>query len=509
MTASKFGVSIEIEGIQKYSFFKLNKDLRVSYTKDNSSSSYSDIERRFTPHLKDKKSFYSFSSSNRFDLKHDFDLLDQIANNKSLLLKHKELVVQIKYYRLAYEYILLQDGILADNFDAIAKYKRKEKSALEAENAWYYKILKDLQFLSSMIFHTSMMQKFLNQMNRYRVIAIFSRFTWINIWSMVDRLGYLDKNSNLDGFHIDQESLKNLGFVFGLYSIAIYGLRVLMVLGLVFRHVFIPSEAEQCRNILERLWLEIKKHGGYFVNDSAKVIISIMITFPEFCHILGSQVPYLTGLLLLLDLVKWICHFVDEYVTYNQAKSRITSSMESLSGDDKSIQKLLLTQLEIQHKENITKLGLKVAFNALMLTSFIIAVTLMPYAAVPFVFMFALLCRAIDINADKFAAYLRARDESFDSGAALEKDSIKDEKLNSFLISSVKTFVIPLVLMGLFVISWQLALVAAAVYLGIEYAHSLRIPPRPKNKSETIESVVSDGDDDSNEIKSPTSSSYW
>lgn len=472
-----------------YTISRLSADIRSAYS---GSLPYSEklAQHAATVDPKDNKKikrlFFKFSSNNRSAIQQQYELLAEVAKDKDFSTTSESYRNRVKYYYRKYQQNLELDGVLGDNFvhrNLYATKKLAETNTGKQEHSVSSKIRKDFLDLVYMFFHTSMMQKFLNFLNKYRVTVIFYRFTWMSFWEMAERLGWLDRNGDLAGMHIDQDGLRSFGEVFLAYSLAIYGLRLLMVLGLVFKHLFLPEDPEKCRSFLERLALEIKKHWYFFINDTAKEIITFMILFPEFFNVASVYIPVLTGALVLLDLIKSIYRSVKESLSYNRTKNELESQLTEVSGDDKEIIQKMLSKLNLQHIEKMSKFLLSLMMNILMLSSFVALTIVAPYAVIPALFFFCVLCRVLDVTSDKFGAYMRAREESRLNPSDKELAQQKSAKLKELGVAFLKTLLIPMILVGLLVVNWQLALIVTAVYLTAEYAYSCS-KPKPIDKVE-------------------------
>ena len=473
-----------------YTISKLSGDIRSAYSRTLSNNKEEQHAAKVVTEdiIKRKRSFFRFSSNNRSAIQQQYELLAEVAKDKDFSTKDESYRNRVEYYYRKYQQNLELDGVLGDNFahrNLYATKKLDETNIGKQEHSLSSKIRRDFLDLVYMFFHTSMMQKFLNFLNKYRVTVIFYRFTWMSFWEMAERLGWLDRNGDLAGMHIDQDGLRSFGEVFLAYSLAIYGLRLLMVLGLVFKHLFLPEDPEKCRSFLERLALEIKKHWYFFINDTAKEIITFMILFPEFFNVASVYIPVLTGALVLLDLIKSIYRSVKESLSYNRTKNELESQLKEaeVSEDDKEIIKKMLSKLNLQHIEKMSKFLLSLIMNILMLSSFVALTIVAPYAVIPALFFFCVLCRVLDVTSDKFGAYMRAREESRLNSSDKELAQQKSAKLKELGVAFLKTLLIPMILVGLLVVNWQLALIVTAVYLTAEYAYSCS-KPKPIDKVE-------------------------
>lgn len=466
-----------------YTISNLSADIRSAYNKK--------VTQHSSQHdLQAKQGFFKFSSENRTAIEQQIGLLADVARDNHFQDKDEDYKSRVEDYYRKYKKTLHQDAVLGDNFANITIYAPKSDKNAKSSNtssAVTNKIRKDTLDLIYMFLHTSMLQKFLNFINKYRVTLIFYRFTWMSFWSLAAKLDWLDRDGNLAGIYIDQDGLRDFGEVFLAYSLAIYGLRLLMVIGLVLKHLFIPTDAEKCRKPLERLYLEIKKHWYFFINDTAKEIITFMILFPEFFNLASVYIPLLTGALVLLDLIKSIYRLIKESLVYKQTKEDLEKQLSALDSNkeqvDIQIIKQMQVKLELQHLEKMSKFLLSLIMNILMLSSFIALTIVAPYVVIPALFFFCVLCRVLDVTSDKFGAYMRSRRESQHEPHNQQLAEQRSEKLKEFGIAFLKTLLIPMILVGLLVINWQLALIITAVYLTAEYAYSCS-KPKPVDKVE-------------------------
>ena len=476
----------------QYTISKLSADIRSAYSKNPISKPIqtTKFEVDSEEQKPAQKSFYKFISDNRTAIQQQHGLLAEVAKDRQFAGNGDDFKNRVEYYYRKYQQNLYLDGVLGDNFqnkNLYADKKIKADKENKQNNAITSKISQDFIDLVYMFFHTSKMQLFLNFLNKFRVTVIFYRFTWMSFWEVATKLGWLDQSGNLAGMHIDQEGLRNFGEVFLAYSLAIYGLRLLMVLSLIFKHLFLPKEAEKCRSFTERAYLEIKKHWYFFLNDTAKEIITFMILFPEFFNVASIYIPVLTGALVLLDLIKSIYRSVKERLSYNQIKHELESQKNTLNPTvdktDIEIIDAMLAKLDLQHLEKMSKFLLSLMMNILMLSSFIALTIVAPYAVVPALFLFCVLCRVLDVTSDKFGSYMRARKESQFEPGNKELQQQKSIKLKELGVAFLKTLLIPMILVGLLVVNWQLALIVTALYFTAEYAYS-RSKPTPEDKVE-------------------------
>lgn len=480
----------------RYTIFTHSQKLRSSYSSSNIFMPDDDLKRHSnldssisTPENSEstideysEADIFKFTSNNRLALQQHLELLADIAKDSNFASYQPELQKKVEYYYRSYKRILYLDAVYGDNYQNKLLYAHKEaqktKENVRKESV-KSKISEDFLNLIYMFFHTSMLQKFLNMLNKYRVTVIFYRFTWISFWSLAEKAGWLNNDGYLGGINIDQDALRDVGFVFLVYSLIIYGLRLLMMMALAFKHVVFPTDEEKCRDTLQRIYLEIKKRWYFFINDTAKELITFMILFPNFFNVASCYIPVLTGCLVLLDLIKSCYRLITEIVNYRQMMRELDAQATDLNGasnnQDKEIVSLMQKKLELQHLEKMSKLTLSLITNIIMLTGFIAVSIVAPYAIIPALLLCCTVVRVMDVTSDKFGSFMRARKEYMEKPCDSNAQS-RDAKLHDLRISFLKNLLVPMLLVGLLVISWQLALVVTAAYLCVEYSQATAKP---------------------------------
>ncbi|MDP3562103.1 MAG: hypothetical protein Q8R83_08005 [Legionellaceae bacterium] len=438
---SSYAAAKEAEKAQTYKDYKTNLASRYQPAQKINYSG-TPKERAAQWNQSSEQDFYAYSSLIRSEIQLDFEILQKmIADKESFNQLSSDAQMRIKYYYYDYALLLLDDARIPNHRADVKKYQKiiddynaelaltQKKSAeisnklieqnskdqsdsqQKAEPTWFDKIINALKELAE--FHPSVIIDWISYFNMYRLMVVFCRLTWKQLWVLGRALGWLDKYDNLFGMHVDIGLIDAPTNVFNGLSVFLFLGRLFFDLSEITRHFFFPTEGEKGVDSFERAQIEWNKRYARIVNDIAWALFNSLTNYAIY---FGIPIPVAGWLLvgfLFFDIALLAYQLHVENKKQSVKKQALTADL-AIAGnnEDKAFIYLQLKQLEYRRVEIRAKFIFYMAAASLLVLGFILSLSLTALpVSWPICFFLCVCGIGMYLSAGQFSAAVRASKE--------------------------------------------------------------------------------------------------
>lgn len=309
-------------------------------------------------------------------------------------------------------------------------------------------------------FSVAILRDWLNIFNVYRLHIVFSRITWKHFWLMGRELQWLDSSDKIAGVVPVNISIMDAPTaVFNVLSVFFFASRFSINLAMLLKHTFEAKEG-----ISKRFWNELKKRHWIMVNDLVWAIVNALTNYAIYFNIAAMTANWVLAAFLVFDLM-WLGYRVYlEEQNYLSTKAYYDYQMYTpdISELDKSILKRQLMQLNNDRHQINGTFGFCIAAALLIMASFAAALLIGSPITLPICFFFCIVAISMYMSSGKFGNYIKELMKENPSNAQQSKAGW------DFGLTLIKNALVPLLIIGLFTISWQAAIIMAVLYVGYE-----------------------------------------
>ena len=383
-------------------------------------------------------------------------------------------------------------------------------------------IVAGLKDLLTTPFHVAKSKEKIGFANILRIYWVFCRLTITQFLLFAQELKWIDKIGALLGKEIDvKDIVSNLGIfgsIFRGLSVAYFVGRLILNLGMIIKHVYLPSEGEKDLNKSERMFLELRKRRGQLINDVFWAHTNLFTNYNDLFLIPASVAGWVVAGGLCFDFAVILLLRVLAQRDYETKRAQYRTDIDKLRN-------LLTRELEFdKRKETEEFLALTIDqmelldiswqakdsafwFNAvaalLLAAGFSASMILTPPVAILGCYALCMFAVAMYLSADSYGNYrekshLLDRAKIHDKGVDKAMEEYQAAR-NEFILTMIKKVVLPTLFITTFAICWQAALVLVALYIGYELWNAYS-KHASKPKSEVIEIggeqiIIQEGED--------------
>lgn len=439
-------------------------------------------------------SFYRFSFRSRITAVLEYKLLSDILKDSNCLTSVNKACVEFKHEQL--KKMLLIDATLAGNTHEIKDYNDSTPAQVtdkdEAGTWQKKKFYKDLNDLYAILKEISVIISWLGFLNIYRLVSTFARLSWSQFWQLMQDQELLDAHDRLMGHHVNRRILQDAAVVFNFLSVFLFAARLICQVSMVVKHAVwrTPAEAASELDRWELIKRELYTRKGNLINDVAWVLINELTNYHDYWSISEALANTITMYGLIYDLV-WILaqlafkeweHY-DKYWELQAAKLTANANNDTveLAIIQAELDKLDDTVLEVR-----ASYGFQLLAWSFVCTGFNTAIACSSAAPMALGFLACSIGFGMYLSADAFAAYVRTcHVQHKQLGQQSTADPLIIEARNKFIKTLLKSVLVPVFLIGMFTLSWPLALLCAVAWVAYDrYSPEKADKPKTENLAE-------------------------
>lgn len=458
---------------------------------------------------------YRFLAKNRFCIEQEFNQMYAALNLNGD--RREEYWLYCYYCCIMLERYYSKFGY--DKPEKAREYRKlvrdyKEPHKGKANQDGYFKSLgkkisTDVNSLFSTPLHTSQIRDWIGFGNIYRLVFAFSRLAVRQSILLIHELRWFALLEQWLGRHIDVDGMVSTIDspvpIFNALSLGFFAARLTLNLGVMFKHIFAPTENEKMLSKTERFRIEVSRRHCVMLNDFVWLIINGLTNFSAVFHIPGPVAAGLTAGFLFFDVSLLIYRRHLAKKEYLLKKAQYTSDQQFF--DDQFNAGKISNETYLNHCKMLREQQnqLKISWDAmnsnllcqvtaavLLLTGFSAALVFATPAGVTVGFIICSIAAATYLSSDLYGAYK----EKAMVLQQCELENIQGEKLkeaqtqlttarNAFILAMVKNTVIPAMIVTLFAVSWPAALLFTALYIAYESGY-FKLPTKPKKEDPIV-----------------------
>lgn len=354
-----------------------------------------------------------------------------------------------------------------------------------------------VQSLANSPAHLSEFRSWVALTNICRIQWTVARLTFTQALLSMQDGQLLNKLDRLLGTHTDVNKII-AGFkvpvhVLNYFSVGLFLTRFMIDLSLLLRHTFLPSEAERAGNTTmgERFKKEFYKRHCNFANDLVWATINFLTNFQQISKIPGPVAAALFLAFLVFDVAMALYkhHLAKELYLAKRAQylQEMQEQAANLNGDAYRLQHPILAKqlraLEIDWQAKKATGYFVAAAAALLVIGFTASMIVCTPALIFASYFVCTVGVAMYMSAGSYSTYV-AKSAHLEDAALLRANSPLDASTwgaaaraqavarKDFAFTFIKNIVVPSLLMATVMISWPVAILFAAVYLGFELVHA-------------------------------------
>ncbi|MCX7116920.1 MAG: hypothetical protein NTW94_03260 [Legionellales bacterium] len=354
-------------------------------------------------------------------------------------------------------------------------------------------IHQDLVELSTVPYHISKIRDWVAFFNIRRLHLAFSRLVVKQSVLAAQDLLWFEKLNQALGIHLDAKDMVSVinapAPVFNVLSVALFGARLMIHASMIVKHTFFPSSKQELSlSATQRFKHEIYMRHPTMLNDLVWGTVNLLSNYAALFNIAAPVAGGLTAGFLIFDVSLLIYRRKLAEMEYLCKKEQYLKEKEnheaqllnaSLSKEDRNkhqthcaILSEQLKQLDISRKAADATFLFNIAAAVLLLSGFTASLLIALPAAVLVSYFVCAIAVAMYVTADIYGAYHektlileRLQEEGGDTFEALEQ--FRNAR-QAFFISITKNTLMPLLVVTLFAVCWQAALIFTALYIGYE-----------------------------------------
>jgi len=470
-------------------------------------------------YLKQDESNFGFLSKNRSSIE---DELNQLFKTLEKNDKERQAFWLFSYYCCK----LLQAYWEEDAYNnaRLAKsYKKKaaELAALINKKKWSEKqyndsfgralaktIKQDLVALLSTPLSTSDTRSALGNTNLFRLVITFSRISVKQTILMAQNLGWITKLEQWSGHHINVGGMIDVinlpGPLFNVLSVGLFSSRLMISLGLTIKHTFFPNKVEASLPPLERFLNELSKRHYHLGNDIAWASVNALCNYASFFHISAPVANWLTAAFLIFDVTMLVIDHQLEKEKYllkkAQYKADIDHYLRLIESDTtaqeeriryaKMVSVFTDQQAELDIKWGATSAyyQFNIAAALILMASFTAPLIFSASIAAVVGYTFCTIAIAMYLTGDDYRRYVNAslvlrefKENKHQTDLTKEIKEVRDAR-RDFVIAMIKNTLAPLLMVTLFAVCWEAALVLTVLYMASMYTYNTYKKHKEKQK---------------------------
>lgn len=386
----------------------------------------------------------------------------------------------------------------------------------------------ELISLRTLVLHPTALSQKIAVANFARLYWVFLRLFLETGFSMLQKANVLAALEKIFKQHINVDKLiryleiptTTLNYL----SVAMFGGRLLINAGIIFRHVCFPTEDEKKLSWQERLKAEWKKRHADMLNHFAWMLINFVTNFRTLFHLSASLAGGLTVLFISIDLLT--LYYIKEqakkeYLTkkneYNAEKRAIKALMEDdpeqLEDDPEQLRMYLaklrfidhqLDSLEINWKaKKATIHYLMIGVSVLML-AFGVMLVANPMLVVLGSFFVGVISAAMFLSEKEFYDWqlkryqLESAKTNGENTTELEKEVI--EARNAYIGKMLKYTLMPGLILATSLVFWPAGVTLAAIFIVYEVVTAI-VKHYKEQQNESSEEDLIDLELDDNDFE--------
>ena len=412
--------------------------------------------------------FYTFSFQSRPSAELDYKLLGAVLKDAVLT---PEQQARARYYLNHTKYVLHRDAELAGNTYEAKRYQDENSAPeIDAPGSWQYKKLgNDWANLLRTPKEINKVIGWISFLNIYRLIATFARLSWTMLWEIAAQCHLLDDNNALFGYRINRDLLTASTTFFNALSVLLFVGRWTSHIAMILKHVACPTDAEKAIRPLERGVREFYGRMSHILNDTVWGIINLLTNYPQLWGMSVATANIVIACAILFDLT-WLCAqwAFKEWELYDKRKE-LDALSAVLSPDAAEINRQMLLKLDDEQLEMRARFIIQILACLLIIGSFVSVMTFTAAAVAPIGFLACMIGFSIYLSSDEFATYWRsfyAHDRRNSTESSVQKE--QQEARIVFFKTLSKAALVPTLLVGMYTISWPVALVLSVLYAAYE-----------------------------------------
>jgi hypothetical protein len=275
--------------------------------------------------------------------------------------------------------------------------------------------------------------------------------------------------------------------VFNVLSVGVFVARFIINAGLLIKHTFFPTDEERALSAKARFYQELSLRHCQMLNDVVWGSINLLTNYSYFFHISAPVANGLTIGFLCFDaaLLLYRHRLAEKEYLYKKAQylgekknhealmNGVSLSIEDMKNHQKHCNMLdeQLEELERHWKATSATFLFNVAAAVLLFCGFSASLLLGSVAA-PICFLICTIAVAMYLSDGVYKKYkeksLLLQKQELDNGdtshALLELQSAR----NDFIISMLKNIIVPMLIVTVFAVCWEAALLLTVIYVGYE-----------------------------------------
>jgi hypothetical protein len=416
------------------------------------------------------RNYYNFSFKSRFTAELEYKLLGAVFKDSRL---NDEQRASVGYDLMQTKHQLRRDAELAGNtHEAKAYQDPNQTSEQDAAGVWQRnKLSEDLRNLGLTFTEINKVIGWLSFLNIYRLIGTFARLSWTMVWTIAAECHLLDDQNALFGHPINRDILTTSTTVFNALSVLLFAARWLSHIAMIIKHVACPTDAEKAISPLERGLREFYTRMSHICNDTVWGIMNMLTNYPQLWGISVATANTMMLYTIVFDLT-WLCvQWGFKEWELNEKYNELMEFRKTLSQDSDAsvINEKMLLALADEQLETRARFGIQIFACLLIIVSFASVLALTSVAAAPIGFLACLVGFSMYLSSDEFAAYWRsfyAHDRVNSSDPKVQAEQQEARVL--FFKTLSKAALVPTLLVGMYTISWPLAVVMTVLYAAYE-----------------------------------------
>ncbi len=312
---------------------------------------------------------------------------------------------------------------------------------------------------------------------------------------------YLGKPIDVDGM---VAAMNAPAPILNVLSVGLFAARFIVNAGIILKHVFAPTEEEKSIDIGTRLWNELYDRHCVMLNDLVWAIINLLTNYSALFNISIPVANYLMVGFLFFDISLLLYRhylakqeYLEKKAQYLFEKSNYETLMGATTLSAADLRKYQaycqmldeqLKELEISWKKTSATLSFNIAAAVFLFSGFSGTLLLANPVGMTLSFLVCTIAIAMYLSADMYGIY-REKAERLNQCALEGKDTSMalleyQAARNDFILTMTKNIIMPLLIMTIFAVCWEAAVVLTAVYIGYECTKGyFNSPP----KLETLE----------------------
>lgn len=371
----------------------------------------------------------------------------------------------------------------ANKYNAFAKdiahfYEHKTFPSNAVVKQWQEQLKHDLGELASTPRHVEKIRDWVAFTNITRMQIVFSRLAikqslvilqGSHLLELID--AFLGKPTDVGGM---MSMLDAPTGVFNVLSVGVFVARFALNMGMLLKHIFIPNDAEKKLPLGERFTQELAKRHCDMLNDLVWGTVNGLTNYASYFNISAPVANWIMAGFLLFDVSLLFYRKRLAEQSYMLKKEQYEQEIKELDlgSPSRVLLEAQLAELERNWQATNATYWFNVSAALLLMTGFSASLLLANPVAAPVCFLVCAVAIAMYISGDLYGNYhekhlllQQAEQEGRDSTHAYKA---LQEARSEFITSMVKNTVMPMLIMGVFAVSWPAALALTVLFIGYE-----------------------------------------